>query len=147
MINIPKGSTITIDHIEQYIGISKDFNVFELQKAIGDRNIFKANQIAFYMAANPKENPIQKLVPVLYSFFVKILLYHSLPDKKSAATALGINPYFVVDYQRAAQQYSPKKLEGIVSILRDYDLKSKGVNNGSTESEELIREMLFKIMH
>ncbi|MHC1706215.1 MAG: DNA polymerase III subunit delta [Bacteroidales bacterium] len=149
MINIPPGSSITVDHIERFIGISKEFNVFELQKAIGDRNVFKANHIAFYMAANPKENPIQKLVPILYSFFVKVLLYHHLPDKKGAsvASALGISPYFVTDYQRAAQTYSAPKIESIISVLREYDLRSKGVNNDSTDNNELIREMLYKILH
>lgn len=149
MLNLPSGSTITTDHIEKYIGISKEFNVFELQKAIGDRNILKANKIAFYMAANPKENPIQKIIPILYSFFVKVLLYHSLPDKKSSAVAsvLGISPFFVADYQRASQQYPATKVESIISILRSYDLRSKGVNNDSTEDDELIREMLYNIMH
>ncbi len=149
MVNLPAGSHITVDHVDQFVGISKDFNVFELQKAIGERNIFRTNQIAYQLAANPKENPIQKIIPVLFSFFSKLLIYHSLPDKGRAAvaSALGINPYFVSDYQKAAQAYSENKSGSVISILRDYDLKSKGVNSDSTEDTELTREMIYKILH
>ncbi|MCX6271678.1 MAG: DNA polymerase III subunit delta, partial [Bacteroidetes bacterium] len=145
-VNLPSGTTINSVHIEQFVGISKDFNVFELQKAIGDKNIFRANQIAFYMSANPKENPILKLIPIIYSLFSKILIYHSLADKSktAVASALGINPFFVQDYQKAAGNFSSAKVVSVISILRQYDLKAKGVNNESTEQSELVREMIYK---
>jgi DNA polymerase-3 subunit delta len=149
LINIQPGAAINLDLIEKFIGISKDFNVFELQKAIGERNVFKANQIAYFMAANPKENPIQKTLVILHSFFVKLLIFHSLPSKEKGAvtSALGINPFFVNDYQRAAQHYPTAKIESVISVLREYDLKSKGVNSESTPDEELTRELLYKILH
>jgi DNA polymerase III subunit delta len=149
VLNIPGKSEINENLVEQNIGISKDFNIFELNNAIGTRNIVKANQIANYFAANPKENPLVKTIIMLFSYFSKILIFHQLADKSrnNVASALSVSPAFVKDYETAARNYSPKKLVQIVSILREYDLKSKGVNNISTSEGELLREMLFKILH
>ncbi|MCD4683045.1 MAG: DNA polymerase III subunit delta, partial [Bacteroidales bacterium] len=135
--------------VERNIGISKDFNIFELQNAIGTRNVLKTNQIANYFAANPKENPIVKTVTILFGYFSKLLIYHQLKDKSrnSVASALSINPFFVKDYQTASRSYSYQKLTRIISYLREYDLKSKGVENISTTDGELLKELLFKILH
>ena len=148
-INLPKGTEITDALIEENIGISKDYNVFELQNALGKKNILKANQIINYFAANQKDNPMIKVVGVLYMFFSKLLIFHYLKDKSqnSIASALSVNPFFVRDYQTAAQNYSVKKLVNIVSLLREYDLKSKGVNNISSSDGELMKELVFKILH
>ncbi|MEZ5083322.1 MAG: DNA polymerase III subunit delta [Bacteroidales bacterium] len=148
-INLPPKSEINDVIIEQNIGISKDFNIFELQNAIGSRNIIKANQIVNYFAANPKENPLIKTISLLFSFFSKLLIYHQLDDKSrnNVAAALSINPFFVLDYQKAARNYNIQKLTGIISDLRDYDLRSKGVNNISTNDGELLKELMFKILH
>jgi DNA polymerase-3 subunit delta len=149
IINVPAFSTITAEIIEENIGISKDFNIFELQKAIGNKDIVKANQIINYFAANPKENPNIKNMPILSSFFTKLLIYHELSDKsdRSVGAALGLNPYFVKEYHNAARHFSREKLMQIFSLLREYDLKSKGVDNNSASDGELMKELIFKIMH
>ncbi len=149
LINIPKDSKITEDIIEQNIGISKDFNIFEFQKALGRKDVFKANQIVNYFASNPKENPIIKIIIILYNFFSKVLIYHQLKDKsrKNTASKLSINPFFVYDYQLAARNYNIQKLCNIISYLREYDLKSKGVGNDSTNGGELLKELTYKILH
>ena len=146
---IPEKAEINENLVEQNIGISKDFNIFELQNAIGTRNIFKANQIANYFAASPKENPLVKTIIMLFSYFTKLLIFHQLTDKSrnNVASSLSVSPAFVKDYEIAARNYNPKKLAAIVSLLREYDLKSKGVNNVSTSEGELLRELLFKILH
>ncbi|MCD4727011.1 MAG: DNA polymerase III subunit delta [Pirellulales bacterium] len=149
IINLPENTQITDVHIEENIGISKDFNVFELQKTLGKKNVYKSNQIINYFAANPKENPIYKIIPVLYSFFSKLLIYHQLKDRSrnNVASALSINPYFVYDYENAAKNYSFEKLSKIISYLREYDVKSKGVGNISAKDGELMKELNFKILH
>jgi len=149
IINIPPGNEITEDYIEKNIGISKDFNVFELQKALGRKDIFKANQIIRHFAANPRENPLVKIIPILYGFFSKVLIYHHLKDKSrlNAASALSVNPYFLPDYQVTAKNYSVPKLVSVISILRAYDGKGKGVDNVSASDGELMKEMVFKILH
>jgi len=140
---------ITLEHIEQNIGISKDYNVFELRKALGDKNVLKANRIINYFASNPKENPMVLVVSSLYSFFMQILTYHYLADKSqsSVAAALKINPFFVKDYELAARKYTAPKVIQIISVFREYDLKSKGVGSNSASDGELMREMIYKILH
>lgn len=149
IINLPEKAEITDVLVEQNIGISKDYNIFELQNAIGTKNVEKANRIVNYFAANPKENPLIKSISLLFSFFAKLLIYHQLKDKSrnNVASALSVNPFFVNDYQVAARSFSMRKLTDIVGYLREYDLKSKGVNNVSTTDGELLRELMFKILH
>ena len=149
-ISLPKGGTVTNEIIERNIGISKDYNVFELQKALGCKDVLKSNRIVNHFAANPKENPIQLILPNLYSYFIKVMVYQQLPDKspQTAASALGVNPYFVRDYQTAARNYSLQKIAAIIGYLKDADLKSKGVRNTGTITDgELIKELVFKILH
>jgi len=138
---------ITLEHIEKNIGISKDYNVFELQKAIGEKNVLKANRIIDYFSNNPKNGPMVMVVSTLCSYFVKILTYHYLTDKSQAAAALKVGPYFVKDYEMAANKYPAQKIIQIISTLREYDLKSKGVGNSSTSDGDLMREMTYKILH
>ncbi len=148
-INLPQHTEITDAIIEENIGISKDFNVFELQNALGKKDVLKANQIINYFAANQKDNPMIKVVGVLYMYFSKLLIFHYLKDKSrnNIASALGINPFFINDYQEAAGKYNIRKLVEIVSLLKEYDLKSKGVNNISSTDGELMKELVFKILH
>jgi DNA polymerase-3 subunit delta len=148
-LNLPAGSTVTGELIESHIGISKDYNVFELQKALGDRNVFRANRIVNHFALNEKENHILKVIPMLYGFFIKVMVYHQLEDKSqnSAAAAMGVRPYFVKDYQAAARNYSMARLTGVITWLREYDMKAKGVDNVSATSGELLRELVFRILH
>ncbi|MEI7897455.1 MAG: DNA polymerase III subunit delta [bacterium] len=149
LINIPAGAEITEEYVEKNIGISKDFNVFELQKALARKDVVKANQIIFYFAANLRENPLVKVIPILYSYFSKVLTYHYLPDKSkmSVASALSVNPFFVADYQQAAKSFPVGKTISVISLLREYDLKAKGVDNGSAGDGELMKELIFRILH
>ena len=149
LINVKPGETITTQHIETNIGISKDFNVFELINALGEKNILQANRIINYFKANPKSGPMPVLTATLFGFYSKILLIHSLPDKSKPAivAALKINPYFADDYIKASANYSYESAEKAIGVLREYDLKSKGVDNTSTEQGDLLREMTFKLLH
>ncbi|WP_277017394.1 DNA polymerase III subunit delta [Flavobacterium lindanitolerans] len=146
-IILPQGSTITPELIEENIGFSKDFNVFELRKAIGERNVKKAYQIAQYFADNPKDNPLVLTVGQTFGFFVQLLKYHGLKDRspKSVASALGINPFFVKEYDVAIKNYPMKKVSQIVASLRDIDVKSKGVGANGLPPGDLMKEMLAKI--
>ena len=150
MLVIPEGTKmITKTHIERNIGISKDFNTFELTKALGQKNVLKANRIADYFDKNPKASPFPVTIQILFSFFSKILTYHFLVDKSrgTVASKLGINPFFIGEYEQAAKKYPPAKVVAIIASLREYDLKSKGVGNASVPEGELLKELLFKILH
>jgi DNA polymerase-3 subunit delta len=146
-IILPKGHTINPKDIEENIGFSKDFNVFELQNALGSKNQLKAYQIAQYFADNPKDNPMVVTTSLVFNFFVKILKYHGLKDKnpKTVAPALGISPFFLKDYDVALRNYPMKKVSAIVAALRDIDVKSKGVGANSLSTHDLLKEMLVKI--
>jgi len=147
-IGLPKGSVINNDLIEQHIGISKDYNVFELQNAIGKGDILKINRIINYYDANPKDNPIQMVIPILFKYFAKILIYHRLKNKSQAASTLGINPYFLKDYIDAAQNYPQGKIMDNISILRDYDMRSKGFGaTGNLTNGDLYKELIFKLAY
>ena len=148
-IILPKGSTITPHHIEENIGFSKDFNVFELRKAIGDRNQLRAYTIADNFAQNPKDNPIVMTTSLVFSFFVQLLKYHGLKDKNpnNVAKVLGVNPFFLKDYDIALKNYPMRKVSQIVTSLRDVDVKSKGVGANALPQSDLLREMLFKIFN
>jgi DNA polymerase-3 subunit delta len=149
VISLPAGSAIDASLIEKNIGISKDYNIFELQNALGSRDILKANRIITYFAANTKQNPMIVALTLMFGYFMKIMIYQNLQDKspKNAASVLGINPYFLKDYAHAAQNYSPSQLRNIIGLLREYDTRLKGINNGSTEESELFRELIYKILH
>lgn len=146
-IILPKGSTITAKHIEENIGFSKDFNVFELRKAIGERNQLKAYQIAQYFSENPKDNPMVVTTSLVFSFFIQLLQYHGLKDKnpKNVAAVLKVNPYFLKDYDVALKNYPMKKVSAIISALRDIDVKSKGVGANALPNSDLLKEMLLKV--
>ncbi len=145
---IPEGSQITADQIEENIGISKEFNNFELRKAIGSRNVIKAHRIINYFAQNPKDNPLVVTISLLYSFFSQVLQYHGLSDKsqRNVASALKINPYFVKDYSEAAHNFPMKKVSRIIALLRDADVKSKGVGAANLPQGDILKELLVKVM-
>ena len=150
LINLPGGrQIITTELIEKNIGISKDYNNFELQKAVSEKNILKANMIVHYFADNSKDNPITLTIASLFSFFTKVLTYHYLTDKSrnNVASVLKINPFFVKDYESAANKYSVKKTVEIIGLLRTYDMKSKGFGDLSTEPGDLLKELVYKILH
>ena len=148
MLILPKETIITDHHIEENIGISKDFNNFELLKAIGSVNVVKANRIINYFVENPKNNPTVMTISLLNNFFTKLLLFHGLQDKSksSVSKSLGVGFYFVDDYFLAAKNYTMRKVAKVIGYLRDADVKSKGVGASQTQ-EDILKELIFKILH
>jgi DNA polymerase III subunit delta len=148
-INHPRDKQITEEVIERYIGVSKDYNVFELQKAIATHNVFKANQIILYFAANPKENSIFRIIPILFSFFSKLMNLHML-EKKSQSdimSKLRIPPSAADEYLVASRYYSPAKIQDIISWIREANVRAIGIDNYSADEGELLKELIFKILH
>jgi DNA polymerase III subunit delta len=150
IITLPQGKpSITTALIEKNIGISKDYNNFELQKAIGEKNILKANMIVHYFANNPKDNPITLSIASLFGFFSKLLTYHYLTDKSknNVAAVLKVNPFFVREYENSATKYNVSKTVQIISLLRIYDMKSKGFGDPGTDPGDLLKELVYRILH
>lgn len=145
---IQTNETITPELIESYIGISKDYNNFELKKSVGVKDIQKVFKIVKYFSDNPKDNPFILTVAMLFNFFSQLMIYHGLPDKSktNVAKVLGINPYFVSEYSTAAKFYPMKKVSKIITTLRTYDLKGKGVNAQNLKASDLLNEMLIDIL-
>jgi DNA polymerase-3 subunit delta len=148
LINVNNRKTITEEDIENYVGVSKDFNVFELQAALATKNLPKAIQIIQYFEANPKAAPIQLVLPSLYSYFSKVFMIYGLNtrDEKTVATSLGINPFFIKDYLRTVTIYSYSDIEKLMLLLSDYNLKSIGINNSGTSDASLLKEMVVKMI-
>lgn len=150
IIAVPKSKRIDDIDVEYNIGISKDYNIFELQKAIGSKDFFKVNQIINFFGDNPNDNPIFMTIVVLYGYFTKLLKLHFSKDKdkNSLATMLGVNPFFVNDYLLAARNYSWFDCMRCIEVLREFDLKSKGYNSSSDVTQkELYKEMICKIFN
>ncbi len=151
-LNLTPGTDINAQHIETHIGISKDYNIFELQKALGARNAGKANRIVQYFSANPKKNPMPVVLASLYNYFSKIYILHFLknsPESELLKSMKLRSSYFLREYRAAARQYRLQKVEGVLGLLREYDLKFKGVNyNGVGKPEGiLLRELVWRILH
>ncbi|WP_223033315.1 DNA polymerase III subunit delta [Hanstruepera marina] len=148
-IILPEGTQITPEHIEKNIGISKDYNNFELRKALGERNAVKAHKIINYFSDNPKDNNIIVTVSLLFNFYSQLLRLHGLNDKspRSVASALRINPYFVNEYLTAARNYPMKRVSQIVATLRDFDVKSKGVGANALPQRDLLKELIVRILN
>lgn len=145
---IVKDAPVTPEIVEKNIGISKDYNNFELTAALSSGNIKKAFQIIHYFGENPKDNSIFGTLAVLFNYFSKVLLFHSLKDKSQSnvASKLKVNPFFVKDYVSAARFFPVKKVTKIISYLRETDMKAKGVGaTGNVTEEELMRELMYKI--
>lgn len=150
LLNVEKGAEITPDIVEENIGISKEYNIFELQRALASRDIVKANKIINYFGANPKEYPAIMQIVMIFTYFRKIFHFHFIKDKSDrnrVAAEIGISPYFVREYAAAARIYNPKKLRQIFRLLREFDQKAKGVESAPIEDGELMKELVFKIMH
>ncbi len=148
MLNVAAGQEITLKHIHDNIGISKEYNVFELQTALSKKDALKVNRIINYFEANPKANPMVLVLGNLNNFFSKVLIYHYSKDRspQNLARELGISPFFIKDYEQAARSYPDNKAKQIISYLREYDVKSKGVES-NTEAGGLMKELMFKILH
>ena len=149
MISMKPGAEITPEIIQANIGISKDYNSFELNDAFGKRDVLKANRIINYFGANEKDHPMVVTMSSLYNYFQKLLIIHFLKDKsrEAAAKAVGVHPFIVMEYMNAAKGYSVEKLKHIFAYLHEYDLKSKGMDNGSATHGELMKELTYKILH
>ena len=149
MVVLPVDANITPKDIEENIGISKDYNNFELRKAIGERNILNVNKIIIHFAQNQKANPLVVTISLLNSFFTQLLIYHSLKDKSnnSVARSLGVHPFFVNDYITAGKNYPMRKVSQVIGFLREADVKSKGVGANALPARDILKELLFKILH
>jgi DNA polymerase-3 subunit delta len=147
-VNLGKRKSITEEDIEEFIGVSKDFNVFELQGALAKKDLPKAIRIIQYFEANPKAAPIQLVLPSLYSFFSKVFMIFGAGshEEKSVATAIGVSPYFIKDYMQAANLYKYEGVERVLLLLHNYNLKSVGVNDAGTPDASLLKEMVVKMV-
>lgn len=135
--------------VETHIGISKEFNVFELQKALGKKDANQAFKIAFFMGKNPKTNPIVMTIGNLYNYFSNVIVYHTLAKQspQTIASEMGVNPYFIKDYAESARLFPLKQATRTISILREIDLKSKGLGAVNMDESELLKEMVYKILN
>lgn len=148
-INIPAGSEITEAEVEKYIGISKDYNVFELQDALATGNVLKANRIVNYIQFNPKDNVLVKNLPILFSFFAKLMLFHTVADRPQPEiiSVMGISPGLVYKYRQAAKNYPPPRLARVIGLFNEFDLKNKGIGAASTSEGDLLKELTYRILH
>lgn len=148
-IVFPEGHIFTPKNIEENIGFSKDYNVFELKSALSMRNQQKAYTIIHNFAANPKDNPIVVVSGQMFAFFAQLLQYHGLKDKSkfNAAKVLGVNPFFMDEYATASKNYPMRKVSQIIEIIRDMDVKSKGVGSGSMKEDDMLKELVYKIFN
>jgi DNA polymerase III subunit delta len=148
LVNLGDRKSISEDDIERFVGVSKEYNVFELQDAIGRKDLAKAIRIIQYFEGNPKVAPIQLVLPSLYNFFSKTFMIFGVNgrDEKSVATALGVNPFFVKDYLRASQAYGYPGVERALLLLAHYNLRSLGVHDAGTADASLLKEMVVKMM-
>lgn len=149
LINLKDKKEINEDLVEKYVGISKEFNIFELQKALVAKDQYKVHQIVHYFAANPKDNPIQPNLAALFSFFMKVLLVHGSVDKSEGnlARVLQLPPFIIKEYLSAAKVFPLHKTKNILHYLHEADLKSKGIDSGSLKDGELLKDLAFKITH
>ena len=148
MINLNNRDTITEDDIERYVGVSKEYNVFELQDALVKKDMAKAIRIVQFFEANPKAAPIQMILPALYNFFSKVymLFGQTSKDEKTIAANIGVNSFFVKDYMAAAKMYKYEGVESALILLHEYNLKSVGVNSINVEDASLLKEMIAKMI-
>lgn len=147
LVNLPEGKKIDESDIEKYVGISKEYNVFELQNAIGQMDMVKVMRIVKYFTANPKAAPIQMLIPALYNYFSKMnLLFGFKGGEKEMAAALGVHPFFLKDYTAAARKFGPEGTERAILLLHQYNLRSIGIGDSGNEDGELLKELVYRIM-
>jgi DNA polymerase-3 subunit delta len=148
IVNLSDRNIITEDDIENFVGVSKEFNVFELQDALGKRDLYKAIRIANYFEANPKAGPLQLIFASLYGFFSKVQMIYNVPtqDSKTIAATLGISEWVIKNYVQAASRYSLQSIERNILLLHHYNLKSVGVGDLGTPDSLLLKEMLVKML-
>jgi len=147
VLNVPKAETINNTHIEKFIGISKEYNIFELQKALALKDTVKAHKIVDYYIKNPKENPAVLVVGTLNSFFTKALQFQSYPTADAAKKAMFLNYYQEQDFKAFSKNFKRPQTEKIFDLLLEYDLKVKGVGYSHSDKEVLLKELVYKIMN
>jgi len=147
-LNLQGRKNITEDEVETYVGISKEFNVFELQQAVASKDLFKAIRIIQYFESNPKAAPLQVIFPSLYNYFSKVQMIYSVAsrDEKSVAAAIGVSPWFVKDYLQTAMRFSNQEIERVLLLLHHYNLKGIGVNDSGNTDAMLLKEMTVKMI-
>jgi DNA polymerase III subunit delta len=147
-LNLKESKQITEDDIEKFVGVSKEFNVFELQQAIAQRDLYKAIRIVQYFGSNPKAAPLQLVFPSLYNFFSKVQVVYTVPskDEKTIAAAIGVNAWFVKDYILTSTKFSYPEIEKLLLLLYEYNLRNLGINNAETDDAELLKEMVVKMI-
>ena len=151
-LNLPAGTTVTAHHVQEFVGISKDYNVFELQKALATRDMPKIARMQAYFAANIRKNPLIVTISSLYAYFSKIYMLHGLRGSSDADMVKALDlrsDWFLKEYKVAVNNYSPSQTIHIISLLKQYDLRSKGVDTDTTSTgeEELMKELFWKILH
>jgi DNA polymerase-3 subunit delta len=146
VLNLEPGAQITAENVEQNIGISKDYNIFELQNALGQRDFPRAVSIVNYFGSNPKEFSAVFVLVMLFGYFRKVFHYHFIKDKKTAASQLSVNPFFVRDFQQASGNYTTSQVRRVLGLMRQYDQIAKGVDSAPIPDGELLRELIYKIM-
>jgi DNA polymerase-3 subunit delta len=149
LINYSEKVLITPGIVQKYVGISKDYNAFELQRAIGVKDILKANRIVNYFSANSKTNPVIPVIALIFNFFSKILIIHKSADKSQSTLAklTGVNPYYIKEYIHASHNYPLGKVIQNIHYIREADLRSKGVGVGSIKEGEILKELVYKLLH
>lgn len=149
LINFPEPTKFSTEHISKFIGINKDYNNFELSKAIGFKDVIKANQIIHYFIQNPKAHPVIPIFTLLYNYFTKVALLHRLGPlpENQLASAIGVNPYGLKEYITASKNYKLGKVIDVFGYIKEADLRFKGVDSGSMDEGEILRELVYKILH
>lgn len=151
-LNLPAGTAVTPAHVQEYVGISKDYNVFELQKAFATRDLPKITRIREHFASNIRKNPLIVTVSSLFAYFSKVYMLHSLKGSSDAELVKALelrSDWFLKEYKIAANNYSPAQTVRVISLLKEYDLRSKGVDTDTTNTgdEELMKELFWKILN
>lgn len=151
-LNLPAGTTVNAGHVQEYVGISKEYNVFELQKALATRDLAKMARIEHYFAANIRKNPLIVTISSLYGYFSKVYMLHALKGATDAEILKALDlrsDWFLKEYRIAANNYSTAQTVAVISLLREYDLRSKGINNDNTSTgeEELMKELFWRMLH
>jgi DNA polymerase-3 subunit delta len=149
IINLKVNEEINASVVERFVGISKEYNYFEFQKSLIQKDVLKANQIVNFFASNPKDNPLAPIILLLFNFFSKVLLAHTTSDKseKNLAAVLGVNPFFVKDYIQTLRHYSLPKVVQIIHEIKEIELQAKGIDSVSSPDSEKLKELTFKILH
>lgn len=149
LLNLRVDEEISATTVERLVGISKEYNVFELQKALVQRDVVKANRIVDYFGRNAKDNPLIVILGQLFSYFSKVLLVQASKDQsdKALASLLGVNPFFVKDYAQAARTFPLVKVAAILHALRRADALSKGIDAPTLSESDVLKQLVFEVLH